>query len=103
MNLKRTLIFIIIVLIIGLTAYAFTYGTNIGSYQVVPVKDTIKYGLDLRGGVYIVLEARPEAGKAVTDDMMERAIATIRRRVDGLGVSEPLIAKHLSLLIRMDS
>lgn len=102
MNLKRTLIFVIVVLIIGLTAYAFTYGTNIGSYQVMPVKDSMKYGLDLRGGVYIVLEAKPEPGKTVTDDMMERAIATIRRRVDGLGVSEPVIAKQGKNRIRIE-
>ncbi len=102
MNLKRTLIFVIVVLIIGLTAYSFTYGTNIGSYQVIPFKDAIKYGLDLRGGVYVVLEAKPEPGETVTDDMMDRAMATIRRRVDGLGVSEPVIAKQGKNRIRVE-
>lgn len=102
MNLKRVLIFIIVVLGIGLTVYMFAYGANIGSYEVIPVKDAIKYGLDLRGGVYVVLEAKPKEGEAITDDIMERAIATIRRRVDALGVNEPLIAKQGKNRIRIE-
>lgn len=50
MNLKRTVIFIAVILIIGLSAYALSFGANIGNYEVVPVRDAIKYGLDLRAG-----------------------------------------------------
>jgi preprotein translocase subunit SecD len=94
MNLKRTVIFIAVILIIGLSAYALSFGANIGNYEVVPVRDAIKYGLDLRGGVYVVLEARPDKGETVTGDMLDRAVATIRNRVDALGVSEPVIVKQ---------
>lgn len=102
MSVKRAIIFLAVVLIIGFTAYALTYGTNIGTYQVIPVRDAIKYGLDLRGGVYVVLEAKPAPDESVTDEMMERAIATIRKRVDALGVSEPLIAKQGKNRIRVE-
>ena len=102
MNLKRTVIFIAVVLIIGLSAYALSFGANIGDYEVVPVRDAIKYGLDLRGGVYVVLEARPDEGEAVTGDMLDRAVATIRNRVDTLGVSEPVIVKQGENRIRVE-
>ena len=102
MNLKRTGIFIAVVLIICLSAYALSFGSNIGDYEVVPVRDAIKYGLDLRGGVFVVLEARPDEGEAVTGDMLDRAVATIRNRVDTLGVCEPVIVKQGENSIRVE-
>lgn len=102
MNLKRTVIFTAVVLVIGLLAYILSFGANLGAYQVIPVRDAIKYGLDLRGGVYVVLEAKPQQGEAVSDDMISRAIATIRNRVDALGVSEPVIAKQGENRIRIE-
>jgi SecD/SecF fusion protein len=102
MNLRPTITFVVILLIIGFSAYALSYGADIGDYDVVPVKDLIKYGLDLRGGVYVVLEANAADGQRVTDDMMDRAVATIRRRVDALGVSEPLIARQGNDSIRVE-
>ncbi len=102
MNLKRTVIFTAVVLIIGLSAYILSFGASLGAYDMIPVKDAIKYGLDLRGGVYVVLEAKPEEGGAVSDETLTRAIATIRNRVDGLGVSEPVIAKQGENRIRIE-
>lgn len=102
MNFKRTIIFTAVVLIIGLSAYTLSFGASLGTYDVIPVRDAIKYGLDLRGGVYVVLEAKAEDGQEVTDELMTRAIATIRRRVDSLGVSEPVIARQGENRIRVE-
>jgi len=102
MNLKRTVIFSVVVLIIGLSAYILSYGASMGSYDVIPVRDAIKYGLDLRGGVYVVLEAKPREGVVVSDEMLSRAVATIRNRVDALGVSEPVIARQGENRIRIE-
>jgi len=102
MNLKRTVIFTVVVLIIGLSAYILSYGASMGSYDVIPVRDAIKYGLDLRGGVYVVLEAKPREGVVVSDEMLSRAVATIRNRVDALGVSEPVIARQGENRIRIE-
>ena len=102
MNLKRAAIFTAVILIIGLSAYALSFGASVGDYDIIPVKDAIKYGLDLRGGVYVVLEARPNKGETVTGGVLDRAIATIRNRVDALGVSEPVIAKQGENRIRVE-
>jgi len=48
-------------------------------------------GLDLQGGVEVVLEGRPTAEAEVTDEAIERAVEVIRSRVDSFGVAEPEI------------
>ena len=52
---------------------------------------TIKQGLDLRGGTQILLEARPTAGQQVTAADLQTAKTIVERRVNGLGVTEPLV------------
>ncbi|HYI14552.1 MAG TPA: protein translocase subunit SecD, partial [Thermomicrobiales bacterium] len=48
-------------------------------------------GLDLQGGLQVVLEARPPEGQTIDSDVLNGTRNTIERRVGGLGVSEPLI------------
>ena len=52
---------------------------------------TIKQGLDLQGGTQILLEAKPAEGQTVTAADMQTAKTIVERRVNGLGVSEPLV------------
>ncbi len=52
----------------------------------------IPLGLDLRGGVHLVLQAEQGTdGAAITKDDMDKAKAIISKRVNELGVSEPVI------------
>ena len=57
------------------------------------IKDevTVHQGLDLQGGLQVLLEANPPAGQDFNEDALEGTRDTIERRVNGLGVSEPLI------------
>lgn len=52
-----------------------------------------KLGLDLKGGVYVVLEAVPEEGVTIDDSAMNRLIEVLDRRINGLGVAESLVQK----------
>lgn len=52
---------------------------------------TVHQGLDLQGGVQVLLEARPPKGQSVDKGTLDGTRNTIERRVNGLGVSEPLI------------
>ena len=51
----------------------------------------IREGLDLQGGLQVVLQAQPVAGQTLDSATLEGTRQTIERRVNGLGVSEPLI------------
>ena len=56
-------------------------------------------GLDLQGGLEVVLEARPEQGRELTQEDLDRAKEIIEERVnktgvDRLGVAEPEIRKQ---------
>jgi len=51
----------------------------------------IKQGLDLQGGTQVLLEAKPPVGQAVTTADLQAAKAIVERRVNGLGVTEPLV------------
>jgi len=58
---------------------------------VEPVKG-IPLGLDLRGGVHLVLQAEPNKnGAPITNDDMDKAKVIISKRVNDLGVSEPIV------------
>jgi SecD/SecF fusion protein len=61
-----------------------------GAAVALATKPT-RLGLDLKGGVELVYEAKPTNTTQVTDDSVTRAIDIMRQRVDALGVSEPEI------------
>ena len=50
-------------------------------------RNKIKLGLDLRGGTYVVLQAQ---GK-IENDTMDKVRDIVERRIDSLGVSEPVL------------
>ena len=51
----------------------------------------VREGLDLQGGLQVVLEARPPEGQEISNDALDGTRDTIDRRVNSLGVSEPVI------------
>jgi preprotein translocase subunit SecD len=53
----------------------------------------ISLGLDLQGGMLLVLEAQDTEQVKVNDDAVLGALAIIQNRIDGLGVSEPVIQR----------
>ncbi|NOX61086.1 MAG: protein translocase subunit SecD [Chloroflexi bacterium] len=52
---------------------------------------TLRLGLDLQGGTQVVLEADLPEGRQASAEDMETVRTIIDRRVNGLGVTEPLI------------
>jgi len=58
-------------------------------------RKAIKLGLDLRGGMRVVMEVdKTKLSPAEADDAVDRALEIIRNRVDKFGVAEPLIQKQ---------
>ena len=68
-------------------------------YSLYPPQDKLKLGLDIKGGVHIRLEVDKDklGERANTKDIGEaadRALEILRNRIDGLGVSEPLLQRE---------
>jgi SecD/SecF fusion protein len=59
-----------------------------------PVYQAPKLGLDLQGGLEIVLRAVPPKDHTLTEEDMDRSVEIMRARVDKLGVSEPEIRQQ---------
>src|SRR3954447_5504677 len=59
-----------------------------------PVHKKITLGLDLQGGLEVVLKAQPTKGQKLDASALDRSVSIMRERVDKLGVSEPEIRKQ---------
>ena len=76
---RRSLLFLLV--IIGLIC---------ASVVVVAVKPVV-LGLDLQGGVEVILQGKATRDSEVNKEAIERSVEVIRNRVDAFGVSEPEI------------
>jgi len=56
-----------------------------------PIVKNINLGLDLKGGVHVMMEAKEKPGQKITDDTLRKTVGVLRNRVDRLGVKEPVI------------
>ncbi|KAB2951261.1 protein translocase subunit SecD [Heliorestis acidaminivorans] len=56
-----------------------------------PILQGTKLGLDLQGGLHVVLQAVEGPEEGVTQREMEQVKAIMEQRINGLGVEEPLI------------
>src|ERR1041385_903356 len=68
-----------------------------GVYRVLPSSPghrSARQGLDLQGGLEVVLRAIPPKGQKVDASRMTIAQNIMRNRVDKLGVSEPEVRKQ---------
>lgn len=64
-------------------------------WKAYPPQDKINLGLDLQGGMQLLLEAEvSQLPKEAQDEATERVVEVIRNRIDEFGVREPLIAKQ---------
>jgi len=59
-----------------------------------PLHRKATLGLDLQGGLEVVLKAVPPKGHTLTADDMSRSISIMQNRINKLGVSEPEIRKQ---------
>src|SRR3954451_3475806 len=68
-------------------------GLLIASAAVIVTKKT-REGVDLKGGVSLVYQAKPtKFAPKVTGDALQRTLDIMRERVDQLGVAEPEILR----------
>lgn len=85
---------IVCLLIVGSSVFAY--------YKAADREAGIKRGLDISGGLYVLLEATETGDVDLDEDAIDRAITVIRMRVDELGVAEPIIAAQGGNRIRIE-
>jgi preprotein translocase subunit SecD len=81
---------IVVILITILATWIAMPGTSwdIGNFRE---DHPVRLGLDLQGGLQVTLEARPPEGVEVDSRLLDGTRDTLERRVNALGVSEPLV------------
>ncbi len=60
-------------------------------FMFLPPQEKINQGLDIQGGLSVVLTAKGADGAAVSNDDMEKSRAIIESRVNALGASEAVV------------
>jgi preprotein translocase subunit SecD len=82
--MNRTLLWVIIVIVLGVDIIV-----NVPSkVQILGMDWHIRQGLDLQGGIQVLLEADVPASQSVSSQSMAVAAQIIHNRVDALGVGE---------------
>ena len=61
---------------------------------ISPLANSSKQGLDLQGGTHVVLQAVDTPDLKVDDDAVNRSVKIIERRVNELGLTEPVIQRQ---------
>ncbi len=94
---KVLAVVIILVLIAGWFVTIFGVGDKVGS-----IGDYIKLGLDLQGGVYVVMEAQTDATGSELKTLMTQTQAVIEKRVNEMGLTNPIISIEGENRIRVE-
>lgn len=102
MKTRNTIIFLLILAIVAGGVFIAFKGVKIGKFEIPKAKDSINLGLELAGGVYVVLEADTDAKGPELKKLMEQTKSIISERVDGLGVTQPNIAIEDENRIRVE-
>ncbi|MBC6679136.1 protein translocase subunit SecD [Zhenpiania hominis] len=97
-TLKRVLA-ILVILLIAFGWYVTLFG--LGSVME-PTKDKIKLGLDIKGGVYVVMEAQTDLKGEELTDLMNQTQAVIEQRVNEMGLAEPVVTVEGQKRIRVE-
>ncbi len=99
--MKKVLVILLIILIAVGWTISVT-GFQAGSLEIEPINKQMKLGLDLKGGVYVVLEAVTDAQGEELKELMNQTQQVIERRVNAMGLSEPNVIIEGEKRIRID-
>ena len=87
-------VIVIFIIIVGLSFY-YIFRDSVG--------ESIKLGLDLKGGTQIILKPVEQGTEEVTNEALDKAQMIIMDRIDKLGISEPLVTRdyNKNLIIQL--
>ena len=98
-KLKKVMaVLLIVIIVVG------WYAAIEGLGPVKPLKDKMQLGLDIKGGVYVVLEAQDvdKYDAAELRQLMEQSQAVVTRRVDAMGLANPNVTIEGTKRLRIE-
>lgn len=102
-KLKKILaVLVIAVLVFGWFVTLFGIGDQSKDDAIKSVKDALKYGLDINGGVYVVMEAQTDKTGDQLKELMDQTRAVINNRVNQMGVAEASVTIEGTNRIRVE-
>ena len=96
---KKSAVLILIIAVIGLLAFAGFKGFVIGGYEFKSFNKVITRGLDLQGGVSVLMEIQQDK---VTQEELQSTKEHLSLRVNKLGVAETIVTTEGDKRIRVD-
>lgn len=67
-NTKKTITLVIFIAILAFCGYTLFHGLSVGIYDIGNIGDHVHYGLDLTGGVNVVLQAEATDDSGITSE-----------------------------------
>lgn len=92
----------ILSVLIILVVLAGWYITVFGIGNINSVKDVLKFGLDINGGVYVVMEADTELTGDELRQTMEQTREVLNKRVNAMGISEATVSLEGEKRLRVE-
>ncbi len=99
MNLKLRRVLACLIILAVLAGW---YITIFGVGSVNSIKNLMKFGLDVNGGVYVVMEAETDQTGAELAQTMEQTKEVMDRRVNAMGISESTVSIEGTKRIRVE-
>ena len=96
---KSSILFILCIVLIMFLAFAGFKGFEIAGWKVKSFNDAITKGLDLQGGVSVLMEIQEDD---VSADVRQRTKQLLELRVNKIGVSETVVTEEGEKRIRID-
>ena len=85
---KKIFSIVLVILVVALWVISIT-----GTPKTKSIKDALKYGLDINGGVYVEMEADTSGLSADrTKEVMQQTKEVMEKRVNAMGVSEATVS-----------
>lgn len=101
MKRRNLLVFFLILVAIVAAYFVTASGFKIGKFEIKPIMNQVKLGLDIKGGVVVVYEAKSSPNMNM-DEAVSQTIAMLSNRINALGLTEPNISKQGRNRIRIE-
>ena len=96
---KRKIVAAVLVIVVLIASWVISV---FGAGKLESLDKQLKYGLDINGGVYVLLEADTDAKGAELTQIMNQTKGVLENRVNAMGISEAQVSIEGTDRIRVE-